>query len=258
MKRLLLLLLLAAPSYAALTIVQAKGGTNSTRCDNNGSATTTVNCSFGSTPTVGTLIVATCNYYNFNSTVTATLTDNQTNSYTRRAAIENTAHYEASIHDAVAATSSGTFTLTCTLSEASYMIVHIYEVSGNSASPFDQTGTNSSDASSASGTVSTAGATTTNDEIVFGSFGSSTNNTATAGTDYTLGETSTTATSCAAVTIVCSSDVYRIVTATGTQTPTIDWSPAAGSGYGAVVATYAQAAAGATYVANPTVIMVGP
>lgn len=204
---------------AGISLVQSRGGiTSGTRCDNNGAATTTVTCTFATTPGVGNAVIAAIYYYNFNGSVTNAVTDNQGNSYTNRTDVAGdptSTKIQNQIWTALASTSSGTFTVTATTSAGTYIVVHIYEVSG--AGTFDQSGTANVTSSSSSVTVTTGGATATANEIIFGSFswanGSPTSETP--GSGYTAGEETLSIVN----TLVGGFEAYQIVSATGTYSP---------------------------------------
>lgn len=242
------LLFLSLPASATWTKVQSKGGSGSTRCDTNGGTSTTLACSFGTLPTVGNLIIAFCYYDDFNGTVTATVTDNQSNSYTKRVtSAEEATHGKTTISDGFAATSSGTFTTTCTFSAATFAVLHIYEWSGSATSAaFDQTGSNASTSTQTTTTVSTAGSTAVANELVMaGHTWGGAGAVPVAGTGFTLGESTT----ITGTTVYAGVEEYSTLqpsNSPGTQTATLTIGNTQPSGYSAGIATYKPPTAATT------------
>lgn len=233
----LFLLFGAAPAFGALSVVQ------STACVSNGVAVASQSCNFTSTPTAGNLIVVTCTSYDFNGTISLAASDNQGNSYSVDASSSqgNTDNKViASIHHASNVSASGTFTITCTPSASDYIVMAGYEIAGASTtSTLDQIAQKTNfGAGQAQTSITSDGATTVADEIIVVSNGLATNTTPTAGTNYTLLETRVSVTA----NVVAFVDEYRIVSATGSQTATINYSPSI-SGNAMVMATYKIAGA---------------
>jgi hypothetical protein len=235
------LLIASAPSFAAILPVQAKGGRNSTACDSNGTGVSgppyQLTCSFATLPTVGNTVIVSAETYN----TTMTAADNQSNSYSTANHIQSDdTHRHAYLFYAPVTTSSGTFTVTVEVAANSFIIVHIYEFSGlNNASLLDQTSTGKSDSGTA--TVTSGSVTTTQaDELIFMIVGGDSTATPTAGTGFTLGET----TSNAAQTVITLNDQYKIVSSIqSSQTYSMDFSPTT-AGYAFVVGTFKAAAGG--------------
>lgn len=223
------------PSYAAISLVQAKGGRNSTACDSNGAGVSgppyNLTCSFPSLPTVGNTVIVSAETYN----TTITIADNQGNTYSTVGEIQSDdTHRHAYLFSAPVTTSSGTFTVTVTLAANSFIVLHIYEWSGlDNASLIDQTSTGKSDSGTA--TVTSGSITTTQaDELIFMAVGGDSTATPTAGTGLTLGET----TANASQTVITLDDQYRVVSAIQTgQTYSIDFSPTT-AGYAFVLGTF--------------------
>lgn len=245
MKKLLLILSLlafSAPCFPAVTLVQSKGGTTSTRCDTNGATAASTSCTFGSTPTAGNLISAVIYYDDFNSTVTITCSDNKSNSYTRRLTSGGDASKnKVVICDGYATTSTATFTVTATASASTYIVIHIYEWNGlNTASAFDQSGTSNVITSSTSSTVTSGVTTAANELCLVGVSFSSNGAVPVAGTGFTLGEGSLTP---ASVTVVGGQDEYSTLppsNSTGAQTATLTIGNTQSNGYGSGISTYNQ------------------
>jgi hypothetical protein len=153
MRRLLLLLLLAVPSFAAISVTQ--------NCSNS-SATTSVTCSFGSLPTVGHAIVV-AGYSNANAVTQCA--DNQSNSYTEHISSSG----RLKLYSAVIATSSGTFTMTCSTDFASQMALIAIDVSGlASSSIFDVGGEEHGYMPDTTDGIVTTATTAQADELVVG------------------------------------------------------------------------------------------
>lgn len=157
-KTLLLSLLLAFPCRATIALVQVNTAAT-------GGGNTTVTTTFGSTPTVGNLVVVGC-AATTGSNVINTPTDNQGggNTYTQAVTIAN--NPRVSIYYSIVAVASGTFSITCTTTMGSFITNIILEYSGvNSSTPLDQTATGTSNATSAtSGTINTTKA----NEVIVG------------------------------------------------------------------------------------------
>jgi len=126
MKRLLLLLAFVSQLWAVPTFVQATG------LDTESSSTSAK--SFGSLPTVGNLIVAACSANSQNTTNIApalTIADNQGNTYLPTSEVRGRTGVWMRMFYAIASTSSGTFTVTCTSNHSgSAVAITIAEYSG--------------------------------------------------------------------------------------------------------------------------------
>jgi hypothetical protein len=232
MLRLLISLLLAATyAAAAITVVQSKS------CDSAGATVTTQTCSFNVLPSVNNAIIVSIAWYNFNGAITATVTDNQGNTYSQAATpVANAAKNEATVYAAVAAASSGAFTVSDHLSAATYTVVHIYEVSGLQTTGIpDQATAGFSDASASSASAITSPTTGAVDFVIgaaaFNS-GSTTGNAA--GGGYTLGLVSGNTN----LTVVGLIDVYRTNATSGAQSPTVTFGFTQAAGYSMMGAAY--------------------
>jgi hypothetical protein len=231
-----LLLGVTAIGSAAVSVAQEKA------CNTAGAAVASLACSFDVTPTATRAVVASCTYYNFNNTIVATVTDNQGNpTYTEVATLQNAAHSQPSLHVVPNIASTGTFTVTCAVSTNTYIVLHIYELSGAATSSIvDASGTNAVDAGSSTGTVSTSGATTVADSIAIAAFAFQSAGTNTAGTGYTLLQSTTNV----GTTVMGDSDEYKVLSATGSQTAEINFGISQANGYAAVIATFKASGGG--------------
>jgi len=176
--------------------------------------------------------------------MTLVVTDNQAgggNTYNQVPGSSPTAGHDQGVQfhaDHIA--SSGTFTVTITpmdggVGTTTLLVVHLYEVSTSATSPFDQSGSNISNTTTANPTVSTSGATTTSPEIVLGSIASGTSATISNAGGYTIGEIS----GSTAQTGMTLWDFWTVVSSTGTQT----LGPTMNTGlvdYSALISTYHQ------------------
>lgn len=244
MKKLLILIFLtfSLPGFAAVTLVQSKGGTTSTRCDTNGATAASVGCTFGSTPGTGNLITAIIYYDDFSSSVTIACSDNKSNSYTARLTSGGDASKnKVVICDGYATTSTATFTVTATTSANTYIAIHIYEWNGlNTASAFDQSGVSNVITTSTSSTTASGVTVAANELCLVGVSFSSNGAVPVAGSGFTLGEGSLTP---ASVTVVGGQDEYSTLppsNSTGAQTAALTFGNTQSNGYGSGIATYNQ------------------
>ncbi len=235
MRSVILCLVLASSLLTgAQAIVQSKN------CNTANTPSTTLTCAFTSNITAGNLIATTVTIYNFNETITATTTDG-TNTYT----IADTANQGLSPHAKTVGSyaknvASGATTITITVSTATYIDVAIYEISGSdTSSPLDQHCQSSSTTSTGAPPVSTCSVTTTAaNELILASIGADTTTAWASDGSYTLGEhidnTSTN--------VMTFGDVFRVVSATNTFTPTVGGSGGLTNGKANVVMTFKAAA----------------
>jgi hypothetical protein len=129
----------------------------------------TIALAFTGTPAVNSLIVVCFGSYLSPGTdiwLTGTVADNQGNTYNRATSIEREDGYTG-IFYGVAATASGTFTITGTPSSSSYNTIAIHEIGGAAtASPLD--GTPNTGTGASTGPATGATTTTVADAIVIG------------------------------------------------------------------------------------------
>jgi hypothetical protein len=164
MKRLLpliaFILVWSSNAFAAITVVQ----TRTTTWDNVTGAQNFTD--FASQPTVGNCIIATVAAGNFSGSLTMTISDNQSNSYTTTQANDTDVSF-AGIGVAKVTTSSGAFHVTVTFpGSTSAGNGSASEVSGlDSNCTIDKTGTNTSGFLSTSNVVAASGANTSSNEL---------------------------------------------------------------------------------------------
>lgn len=159
--RLALFLFSILPAFAVTTVVQSTGAYTESN--------TTQSVSFGSLPTVGNVVLWACG--NENSSTAATVSDNQSNSYSVTASSEQFG-ISMAVGWALVSTSSGTFTVTCAANAfTSKIYLYIIEITGMNSSPVDvfaiATGGSGGGTSFGSGTTSTR---TQANDVLFGVF----------------------------------------------------------------------------------------
>lgn len=249
MKRLLVLLwlLVAVPSYAAF--VQSTG----MQCAD---GTSTQVYSFSTLPSVGSWIFVTASIYTTVSNP-STVTDNQSNTYSKYEQQIAAAANLVVIHYGKATTSSGTFTITVSVSgTANYYCSQAMEWSAiNSATPFDKSATNNGGSGSSYNTGTTA-ATTAANELVVVALNGAIGNPAGLSTPASAGYTSLLVQQDGSSHCCAAEHSYKTVAATGTQTGSWTSSTSAARWIG-VIATFDLTVPGGA-VPRLTMLGVGP
>lgn len=222
----------AAGGGSAPTLVSGQAES----CDTNGSTSTTLTCQFPGNITTGNLIHYTAAWYDFDQTVEVSVTDDCSNSYTEKIKAKDTASNEIAIEHGYDASVSGgsSCVVTLTATSATYMALHIYEVTGQHGTPSDVSGSNIVTASSASMTATASGATSTGNQLIFfsGVFGTAL--TPTAGTGWTLREISPRG---PGTNVLQVQDATRSITAAETPVGVIDVAPNT-IGYVGLISSY--------------------
>lgn len=211
-------------------------------CNTASTPATTLNCTFNSNVTAGNLIATIAHIYNFDESITATSTDDKSNSYS----IADTANQGSAPHIKTVGSyaknvASGSTQVTITVSTATYIDVTIWEISGSdTTAPLDQHCNSATTSSSPDPLSACAVTTTTADEFILTSFGSDTSVTWSTSGSYTLGNSITST----ATNVITFGDVSRIVSSTATYTPQIGLSTTLPNGFTSVVMTFKAAAGG--------------
>lgn len=201
LKRLLVVLALAlVPAHAAVTRVQVKEAHGSTSPQ----AVT-----LDATPTVGNIIILAVETGSIS--LGLNVIDNQGNGYSRIAATRNGSGNEAAIWCAVAATSSGTFTITASQATNSFSTVFAIEYSGASCNVDKNDGASGATSPYSCGSFTTVNA---NDLVLTTIVDSGSPTTFTPSSGFTARVTQVNAS------FVAGSIADNIVTSTATFTPT--------------------------------------
>lgn len=231
MKRLLLLALLllsTVPSFGAWVLVQSTGGGKVSAASSS--------FSFGSTPTVGDIIIVYAQRVNNSSNGVPFITDNQGNPYSVSNYFPTGGGSQTALYCATATVASGTFTVTATPLGADFITMFIRDYTGGSCN-LDQVSSANSGATSpySCGSITTLNA---NDLLVTGILnngGGTVTYTAPSGFGNLEQETNGSLFESGAV-------ADEIVSSTGTFTPT--WSVTANSQSYCVLAAFRQASGG--------------
>jgi hypothetical protein len=227
---LLVLLLTALPTQAALSVVQK------TTCSISG---TTVCTTPGLTTTTGNLFVVNSSYC---CAAFTSVTDSKSNSYTNSVAELTGGTSSKGRQDYVASgTGGGTHTWTLTGASGIYGTISVIEISGAAASPLDRTATGT-DAGGFTHTTSSTATTTQANEVLVGAGGMAVN------TTYSLASGSSAFTVQHNIATDASTEgiitATQIVSATGAYLFSYD-SSASGSGSFALISTWKEATAAA-------------
>lgn len=257
MKLLLASILLAGLAAAQPSIVQSKG------CNTAGTPSTTLTCQFTSTATNGGTFQITRGWYDFDQTVTQTASDNCGNTYfsfgdaDQGAGGTEMATGQSRAFNITGNTGGSPCTITLTTSSATYQAVRISEVAGlTTTDPIDQSGTAASNNSGDTITVTAGGANAQNDEIAFCGLvpGGAVGTIYDPGTGWSLGGREGTP----GVNVFSLVEFYKVISAPETTTCDTTTTTTSVTGFAITVKTLKAAAGGSTFVANPSVIVVGP
>lgn len=207
----------------------------------------TIPLTFSGTPSVGNAVIVTigCFGSSAGSSITS-VTDNQTgNTYSQRVVGSNALHTNSFVYSCDSLVgASGTFTVTVNFASSNFGTAAAIEVSGLLASPFDQTGTNSSTSSQGGGTITASGANTNATAFIVAAVCENVNST-TAGivtpSGYTAIVTEQDGTNNGAM-----QGVYKLVSSTETSSVVWTWS-GGNSDWAGCIATYK----GSTTTATP-------
>lgn len=202
--------------------------------------------SFSATPTVGNLVVAAVSCYAAANCNVSSITDNQGNTYSSVAS--NVAYFSTqattSLYYAMAATASGTFTVTANLTASEESTLVIAEYSGIASAPLDI-----STSATGSSTLATATVTTTNanDLLILSAGVGGAGAAPTAGTSYTMRQAQG---GLASETIGLED---RVVSSAGSQTATMN---TPNQEWAAIIAAFKQSVAAPTILSIPRAIWI--
>jgi hypothetical protein len=224
--------------------------------------TAVTSTAFGSSTTVGNLLVCTASVWGPSSHNTQAVTDSKTNTWAQDAFSEDnsTGNAGASVNSTILTSAGASHTVTVTAGQAgSYFEFDCCEFTGMaSSSALDKTATTKT---STSPNTATTAATTQADEIVVGCLAANTNvNPAGIADPPTVNASTTGVTSIGvnqdAPNTIGYEAAYKIIAATGTQA--VAWTYTTGaSGTGSAVATYKAASVGGGAVKRNNLMLLG-
>lgn len=232
----------AASGGGSISVVQQRGGTGTGDCNTAGAGALSKTCAFTTAPTAGHTVIATCRTYN----TTCTISDNAgTDTYHAVSggspAVDATGClHSTNTHKVVCIWYSynvaGSATLKATVATSSYIVLQQYEISGLPTSgTFDQIATFTTDSPQTSpSSVGPTGTLTSANEFVLATFGFEDILTGSAGSGFTLGQTSPNSGTLG----VAVDDEYKSVSSTSAVTAQLAMSGAAASGVIAIVSTF--------------------